>query len=247
MREQYDKIIEKITNSKIAITVLMLAFVALVSIGMQYALAYLGLWIFGREAMTSTVGNTVFAAVVYSVCLAITIFLPAKLYKKWKTDREQLGLNGLPTWTDIGLAPIAYITMLILTSIVTAIFSMFPWFQADQAQNVGYSGFLEGVDRLIAFIALVIIAPIAEEIIFRGWLYGKLRRRYSMVIAMLLVSILFGVVHLQWNVGVNVFATSLILCGLREITGTVYSGIILHMLKNGIAFFLIYVLGIVGM
>ena len=65
-----------------------------------------------------------------------------------------------------------------------------------------------------------------------------------MPVAILLVSILFGVVHLQWNVGVNVFATSVVLCLMREVTGTVYAGILLHMLKNGIAFFLLYVLNV---
>ena len=65
-----------------------------------------------------------------------------------------------------------------------------------------------------------------------------------MILSMLLVSLVFGLVHFQWNVGVNVFAMSIVLCGLREITGTIYSGIILHILKNGLAFYLIYVIGI---
>ena len=88
--------------------------------------------------------------------------------------------------------------------------------------------------------------------VFRGFLYGKIRGRLneivsdkiSMMISIFLVSLLFGIVHLQWNVGVNVFAMSIVLCGLREITGTIYSGILLHMLKNGIAFYLLFVLGI---
>ena len=65
-----------------------------------------------------------------------------------------------------------------------------------------------------------------------------------MPIAILLVSALFGAVHLQWNVGVNVFSVSVVLCILRELTGTIYSGIIVHMIKNGVAFFLVYILGI---
>ena len=99
---------------------------------------------------------------------------------------------------------------------------------------------------------LVVVAPIAEELIFRGWLYGKLRlllssklsNNASMILSIILVSVLFGMVHMQWNVGVNVFALSVVLCGLREITGTIYAGILAHMLKNGIAFYLLYILGI---
>lgn len=90
-------------------------------------------------------------------------------------------------------------------------------------------------------LALVIIAPIAEEIIMRGWLYGKLRSRLKVPLAILLVSIVFAFLHGQWNVGVGVFVLSLVLCGLREITGTIWSGILLHIISNGIAFYLLYI------
>ena len=238
------KTAEKLNKNKIALAIVMLIFVGGVSIGLQYLLAFIALRIFDREFLVSPVGTTVFTAVVYAATLAIVVFLPPFIYKKWKTTREELGLRELPTWTDIGLAPIGYIVMLILTSIVTAIFSLFPWFNADQTQSTGYDYYIDGFDKIIAFIALVVIAPIIEEVIFRGWLYGKLRKKFIMPVAILLVSILFGVVHLQWNVGVNVFATSVVLCLMREVTGTVYSGILLHMLKNGIAFFLLYVLNV---
>ena len=242
--KKYHKIINYVANNKILLTILMLVFVAGVSIGIQYLFAYIGLWIFGRAKMTSTVGTTIFSAVCYAATLAIVILLPAKLYKKWKTNRDQLGLNGLPTWTDLGLAPIAYVASLLLAYAFSALFSFLPWFNANEAQNVGYNDYLSDWERVVAFIALVVIAPIVEEIVFRGWLYGKLRRRYVMPIAIFLTSLLFGIVHLQWNVGVNVFATSIILCLLREVTGTVYSGILLHMIKNGLAFFLVYVLNL---
>ena len=65
----------------------------------------------------------------------------------------------------------------------------------------------------------------------------------SMIISALLVSVLFGVVHLQWNVGVTVFAMSLVLCGLREVTGTIYAGILMHMLKNGLAMWILCMWG----
>ena len=90
---------------------------------------------------------------------------------------------------------------------------------------------------------LAIIAPIAEELIFRGWLYGKLRIKIPKWVAILITSFLFGLIHLQWNVGVTVFCMSVVMCILREITGTIYAGMLVHMLSNGIAFFLVYVVG----
>ena len=122
----------------------------------------------------------------------------------------------------------------------------------EEAQSVGFSLYVTGVERMITFVVLVVIAPIFEEIIFRGWLYGKLRGLFSekmpeiagIIVANFLVSLLFGIVHLQWNVGVNVFALSVVLCALREVTGTIYAGILTHMVKNGVAFYLLYVMGV---
>ena len=133
------------------------------------------------------------------------------------------------------------------------LFTIFPWFDAGQTQELGFSTYLSGGDRTIAFITLVVVAPIAEEIIFRGWLYGKLREKLNgvlpeyagKIVSILLTSALFGLIHFQWNVGVNVFCLSVVLCVMREITGTIYAGILTHMIKNCVAFYLLYVIKIV--
>ena len=244
---------------KIAFDVLMMMIWVFSSVIVaQLVVGYIMVWIIGTEAFKQPVPTAVFSALSYIVALLMVMFVPVKLSrirnkkaggKKAVVSRNVLGLNGLPTWTDIGLAPVGFIVYLILAAILMGIFSAFPWFDAEQAQDVGFSYYVQGLDRAVAFLTLVVMAPIAEEVIFRGWLYGKIRIKLSkiyanwvtIVITSLLVSLLFGIVHLQWNVGVNVFALSIVLCGLREITGTIYAGILLHMLKNGIAFYLLYI------
>lgn len=160
----------------------------------------------------------------------------------FSTNPEELGVAGWPTFVDIGLAPIAYFAYAILTNVIINIFTSFPWFNADQEQNVGFNGyFITTSDRIFAMLAIVFIAPIAEELIMRGWLYGKLRNKFKIPLAIFLTSILFAVLHGQLNVGISVFILSVILCGLREITGTIWSGMLLHILSNGIAFYAIYI------
>ena len=222
----------------------------------------------GVETVNQPVPTAFYSALSYALAMVLIIYVPAKVTIKWRItnragslttrserwniDRTELGLKGLPTWTDIGLAPVGLVVSLLLAAGVIWLFSFFPWFDAGQTQEVGFDLFLSGADKAVAFLTLVVIAPIAEEVIFRGWLYGKLRARtsasmssaLSVVLSTLLVSVLFGAIHLQWNVAVNVFALSLVLCGLREITGTIYAGILVHMLKNGLAFYLLYVVGI---
>ena len=238
---------------KLPVTItLMLAWVfASVVVG-QVVIGYLLIWILGKEQFVQPMWTGVYSALSYLLSLFLTVYIPQKLIEKWKVTREELGLKDLPTWTDIGLAPIGFIVATILSGLLVSIFSNFQWFDAEATQNVGFSYYLVGFDRIIAFLTLVVIAPIAEEIIFRGWLYGLIRKNtskkmadiWSMILSSLLVSLLFGLVHFQWNVSVNVFATSLVLCALREITGTIYAGILTHMIKNGVAFWLLYVVGI---
>lgn len=160
----------------------------------------------------------------------------------FSTNPTELGINTWPTFTDIGLAPITYIVYIFFANLATMIMSNFAWFNADEAQDVGFSTLLTGSDRFFAMLALVFIAPIAEELVMRGWLYGKLRNKLKFVPAMLLTSLLFAVLHGQWNVGVTVFFLSVVSCALREITGSLWSSILLHILNNGMAFYLLYVL-----
>ena len=164
------------------------------------------------------------------------------LILKNKTTRDELGLRGLPTWTDLLLAPIGFILFMLVTVFVMALMrALLPGINWDQTQDVGYNSLVGGGDKILAFIALVVIAPVAEETIFRGWLYGKLRVRMPALPAMLAVSALFGFVHGQWNVGLDVFCLSVVACYLRDITGTIWPGVVLHILKNAVAFWFVFV------
>lgn len=236
-------------KSRFAKILLMCLWVFSSIIATQFLLGWLMIFILGRETLSQPVWTTVYSALSYTMAMALIIFVPRKIIK---VSRKDLGLSGWPTWTDIGLSPVAYIASMLLAAGLVALFTVFPWFNANEVQETGFSIYMSGGDRIIAFITLVIIAPIAEEIIFRGWLYGKIREsligkmseRVGIIISILIVSLLFGIIHLQWNVGVNVFCLSVVLCGLREVTGTIYAGILTHMLKNGVAFYLLYVLGV---
>ena len=211
------------------------------TVASQFLIGWGIILFFGKEALSQPVWTAVYSALSYMVALSLIIFVP----RRWlKTSRNELGLTGWPTWTDVGLSPVAFIAATLLAAGAAAFFSMFPWFNANELQDIGFNTYMVGGDRIIAFITLVIVAPIAEEIIFRGWLYGKIREKVGIVASTLIVSALFGIVHMQWNVGVNVFCLSVVLCGLREITGTIYAGILTHMVKNGVAFYLLYIMSV---
>ena len=199
--------------------------------------------VFGVDIHYSASLQTILSAVVYVIDLIITIGVPSILFCE-KPTRDSLGLRGIFTWTDIGMGVIGFILSMIGALVVTALAaSIFPWIDMEQAQEVGYDNISGFLDMMMAFLALVVIAPVAEEIVFRGWLYGKLRRHTWAVPAILLTSVAFGVAHGQWNVGITVGVMSVFMCLIREMTGTVYGGMIVHMLKNGLAFYMLFIYG----
>ncbi len=186
--------------------------------------------------------NTVLAVVLYGLTLAITILVPWKLFPKNSTTKEELGVTRWPNWLDIVLTPAAAIVYLIIAAIVMAIFAaLIPSIDLDQAQDVGFDNLSFGYEYVLAFVTLIVLAPIAEELLFRGYLYGKLRKYVPLWAVILVTSALFGLAHGQWNVGLNTFALGIVLASLREVTGSIWAGVLLHMLKNGIAFYFIFV------
>ena len=191
--------------------------------------------------LAPSVLEAVLAAIVYMLAFTIAFGVPL-LFGRGKVNLESLGLTRLMSWSDIGLAPIGFIAYLLLAwFVVAAAVLLFPGFAPDQAQDVGFKNLTDRSGYIVAFTTLVVLAPIAEELLFRGYLYGKLRKYVPVYAAILMTSLVFGAVHLQWNVGLNVFALSIVMCGLREITGSIWAGILLHMIKNGIAFYILFV------
>ena len=133
-----------------------------------------------------------------------------------------------------------YYLISIALMLITVI--IYPEFDINQKQEVGFESVSSLMDYILAFSALVVAAPIAEEVIFRGYLFGKLKKTYRFWIATIITSLTFGLAHGAWNVGVDTFALSLVLCYLRYNYDSLYPAIILHMLKNGFAFLILFVI-----
>lgn len=191
--------------------------------------------------LNESVINTAAAGLVYLLSALIVIGVP-QVIRRMMATREDMGIRRLPTWRDIALAPVAFVAYFIVSGIVTSIVStVVPGFDINEVQDVGFADLTHAYEYFLAFLTLVVLAPVAEELLFRGYLYGKLRQWVVIWLAALITSVVFGVVHGQWNVGLDVFVLSLVMCGLREMTGSIWAGMLLHMLKNGLAFYLLFI------
>ncbi|MBC7459134.1 CPBP family intramembrane metalloprotease [Candidatus Saccharibacteria bacterium] len=193
------------------------------------------------EGVNDAIVSTAIAAVSYVLAITLVVGLPWVI-KKQRTSAQELGLGSPPTWIDLLLAPTGFVVYIILTAIFSFVAMQFLTFvDYDQTQAVGFAGLNQQYEFVLAFISLVIVAPVAEEVLFRGYLLGKLRKHLPLWGAILVTSLLFAAVHLQWNVAIDVFALSLVLCVLRVISKSLWPSILLHMIKNGIAFYFLFI------
>jgi uncharacterized protein len=193
------------------------------------------------EGVNDAIVSTAIAAISYVLAIAIVVGLPW-LVKKQRTSAQELGLESPPSWIDLLLAPTGFVAYIILTAIFSFVAMQFLTFvDYNQTQEVGFAGLNQQYEFVLAFISLVIVAPVAEEVLFRGYLLGKLRKHLPLWGAILVTSLLFAAVHLQWNVAIDVFALSLVLCVLRVMSKSLWPSILLHMIKNGIAFYFLFI------
>lgn len=183
-------------------------------------------------------------ALQYGLGLFILLLVPVVIQKKnWQKIRELFAITRWPILKDFTNAVLAFLPYFAISIALQTIVAAFVSdFNADQAQDVGFSDISGTWQLVLAFIALVILAPLAEELIFRGFVFGNARSKLGFWPAAIITSAFFGFVHGQWNVGLDTFVLSMALCFLRERTGTIWAGVILHAIKNALAYTLLFLI-----
>jgi membrane protease YdiL (CAAX protease family)/uncharacterized RDD family membrane protein YckC len=110
--------------------------------------------------------------------------------------------------------------------------------QEDVARDLGFGSSLVG--GIAAGVLIVGAAPVAEEIFFRGFVFGGFRHRLPLWPAALLAGAIFGIFHFTGvsSIGVvpQLAAFGVVLCWLYDKTGSIWPTILLHAVNNLIAF-----------
>ncbi len=163
--------------------------------------------------------------------------------KERRLKLKSIGLGRRPRWRDLqkaGLGFLAFYGLLIIAGI--AVNWLAPSITNEQ-QDVGFNTISTLSDNVFAALALIIMPPLGEETLVRGYLYSGLRSRWKFWPALLVTSVLFGAAHLSstdsgllWSGALDTFLLSVVLVYLRENTGALYAGMLVHMANNVIAF-----------
>lgn len=84
----------------------------------------------------------------------------------------------------------------------------------------------------IALVTVGLVAPFIEELVFRGVVFGAVRRRLSMLPSVLAVSVLFGLYHGSFWMAVPTFILGCATGWLSVRHKTLWPAIALHVLYN---------------
>ncbi|GCE12572.1 CPBP family intramembrane glutamic endopeptidase [Tengunoibacter tsumagoiensis] len=103
------------------------------------------------------------------------------------------------------------------------------------SQAVLEAGRTAPITTYATLLVAVFVAPICEEIFFRSFVFMGLLRDMALGWAILVSSLFFAVIHGDPGSFLLLFVIGLALAFLRWRTRSVWPGIILHMLNNGLS------------
>jgi len=221
----------------------------LVVVGIYLAAGQLGKLIFDIVTPVTHLGNSSYVQFAYTLTVeALTLGLLVLFMRSNKASHASIGLIK-PRMYNILAFLAGTASYYVLTSVVILLAIALFHLDKGQHQQLGFDKPDSILAYVVTFVSLVILPPLVEEIVMRGFLFSSLKRGMSVVKAALLTSLLFAIAHLQlgsgapplWTAAIDTFVLSLVLCALRQKTGNLWAGIGVHMLKNCFAFYALFV------
>ena len=172
--------------------------------------------------------GTLFSSIMF-ICL---VFAIARIFKWELSDR--LGIRRISIRNILFIICLAIIVNFAIQSVQL----LFPESMRSDMVSSLESDFLNG-KSLIGFLAVVIFAPMSEELLFRGLLFGELKKSTNTYIAGFLQAVLFGIMHGNIIWGLIAFLSAVFYAFLFERFNSIFAPLVGHMSVNLLAFILL--------
>lgn len=160
---------------------------------------------------------------------------------------EQFGLNRGKALRRLGLSLILYLAMLPPLWLISAVYQLI-------LHRAGYDFCLQDVATLLTapapwflrtalFLIVIIVAPVFEEIVFRGVFLPGLVRRFGFWPGIILISLVFGGLHLHLPSFLPLFLLSVVFCFAYARTRSLLVPIGMHACFNAVTTILLVLTG----
>ncbi|RPJ28145.1 MAG: CPBP family intramembrane metalloprotease [Chloroflexi bacterium] len=163
------------------------------------------------------------------VLLELAYLLPVILIFAWRRVHwKHLGF-GRFEWKTLGLG----CGLLIGAYAIIIVHNGLLYFLGVDTQGEEILKMFAELDSPVWFIIVgAVVAPLVEEIFFRGFLFQGFRQRYGWNTAMLLSSAIFAAAHLDLVALIPTFILGNVLAYVYHKSNSMWPGIILHFLVN---------------
>ena len=167
----------------------------------------------------------------------VIIGLPVIIYLRFKglSIPEHLRINKISSNTFISIILISIGFIIIVDELDRIVYTLFgaPEYLHELVEQLKITSIYNG---FIIILITAIIAPLVEEMLFRGYLQKVLEKSWEDITkAILVTSLFFTLVHLNPYWIVQIYLLGLMLGYLAWRTNSIIPGIILHGLNNGFA------------
>jgi hypothetical protein len=165
-----------------------------------------------------------------------TMILGVYLFAARRSGWGALGLRPAP------LRPLVVTPFLVIVGFMAAALANLAivritgeQFENPQVDALTGGQVLGPVELIMVLFLVSVLAPIGEELLFRGMLYPLLRRQWGAVAAITANAVIFAGAHLIWQLFPALLVIGLLLAFLREWSKSVYPCILYHFLQNTLA------------
>ncbi len=190
---------------------------------------------YGDNAPETLTANS-FANLAWNASMIVSVLY---FVRRAGASTRDLGLTipeGSSLLRIIGLAVATFLVMYILIAIYTQAISVFGFDFLEPSQQVPDEFYDSDIALAILGIAIVISAPITEEIFFRGFLFGGTRPRTGALVAALITGFIFSLAHYNLGLIIPFTAIGAVLALSYQRTGTLFVPIGAHFLFNLVSF-----------
>ena len=103
-----------------------------------------------------------------------------------------------------------------------------------------FDGLLEGVSFVPALLLIALLPAVCEELMFRGYMFSAFRDKVKLPIAILFVSLFFGITHLSLVKLLPTMILGVFLAFAAHYSRSIFCSSLLHFINNGVSVFLMY-------
>ena len=183
--------------------------------------------------LLESMGSSNVIMLITAIATAATLIIGALWYRAHKPATDFSLRNVVNGKLLLAMACLGLSLQFLISMCLSAVYPILPQNLADQ-----YTELMEqliGGNIWLSLFVTVILAPLAEELLFRGVTMRKAQKIMPFMAANVLQAVLFGIYHMNWIQGVYAFVLGMILGFTAEYFHSVWASILLHAFVNGSA------------